>query len=211
MNKTNFLDNIKCEDNNIEEAKQFLGEYYIKKNTETGVYSIPKVNVACRFRRNTYITKYPNDFTVRLILSSKGKTEYEKFMDGYGDSMFYGFLNRDEDKIIKYSILDLDIFRDQARNVRCHIQSNGEGDSDFLAYKIGVFPLGFVLEQEKFLDKKEKIHTIDDRIKRTLGKKFFKKNSTMDTKYATDLYIKKDISCSVEIKENDILKVSVIE
>ncbi len=69
--------------------------------------------VACRVRRPGYVDKprWRRQFTVRRKRASGAKTELEKFIDGFGDWMFYGHATGVADEISPWFLLDLDVFR----------------------------------------------------------------------------------------------------
>jgi len=92
-------------------------EATIKEDQELGfdaVLSFPDTKIPIRIRKEEYI-KY-SDFTVRSKSRSGGRTEIDKIRDGFGDFYFYAWsdesiFKKENNKIISYMILDLNIFR----------------------------------------------------------------------------------------------------
>lgn len=68
------------------------------------------LRVAVRLRAAEYGRRYPGEFTIRHSRTSGAKTELAKIESGYGDWLFYGFV--EESGIISgYMVIDLDILR----------------------------------------------------------------------------------------------------
>lgn len=81
------------------------------RNTDLIVLGMEAKRVACRIRKAEYYAKYPDDFTIRSWVSSGNKTELTKIIEGWGDILFYGFVNEEETKLVHWKILDLNVFR----------------------------------------------------------------------------------------------------
>jgi hypothetical protein len=69
------------------------------------------MRVAARVRRPGYLSRYPDDFTIRTRAWDGGPTEMDKICSGWGDWMFYGHATREGVGIAAWMILDLDVFR----------------------------------------------------------------------------------------------------
>lgn len=104
----------------LNEIKGILGQCLINEppieedqehNTDLVVLKLDSVRIACRMRRFQYFQRYPNDFTIRSNRNSGVKTELDKIIEGWGDYFFYGFSNAIENRLIKWFIGDLKIFR----------------------------------------------------------------------------------------------------
>lgn len=67
--------------------------------------------IGCRVRDHEYLARYPWDITFRYARRSGARTEWEKVVYGYGDWMFYGFASPDNSQIVKWTLLDLGVFR----------------------------------------------------------------------------------------------------
>lgn len=100
--------------------KQVLGFYLIgeppveedqERNTDLIVLKMNTVRVACRIRRFKYFQHYPNEFTIRTSRPSGNKTELTKIIEGWGDYLFYGFCDHQEQNIYSYFLGDLSVFR----------------------------------------------------------------------------------------------------
>lgn len=92
-------------------------EATLKEDQEYGfdaVLSFPDVKIPIRIRKNEYL-KFM-DLTIRSKYGNGSKTEIHKIMEGFGDFYFYGWsdetnLKKQNNKIVTYMILDLNIFR----------------------------------------------------------------------------------------------------
>lgn len=93
--------------------------------------------IACRLRRPS-AKRYPYDFTIRYSRPNGVKTEYAKFVDRFGDWMFYGHVSEHEQFIERWMIIDLEAWRMQHDQVPSSRMSNGDGTT-FLAYDVRQF------------------------------------------------------------------------
>ena len=89
----------------LPEIKRILGEHLIgeppeeedqEHNTDLMVLKMDAVRVACRVRRNQYIDRYGDEFTIRAGRPNGSKTELTKIVEGWGDYFFYGFSDENE-------------------------------------------------------------------------------------------------------------------
>ena len=120
-------------------------EMDLKQGTDFLTYNIKPFKVAVRLRRFSMFLKYPNDFTIRWSRPSGIKTEIHKINEGLVDYILYGFIDKDEIKIIKYFIGCLSVFRNS--NVKpIAIIPNNPPDSSLAVYKISQFPANFVIK-----------------------------------------------------------------
>lgn len=112
--------------------------------TDFEVFTVKPFTVAVRLRRYPYFLHYPHEFTIRWKRPSGVTTEIDKIRQGFGDYLFYGFVNEQEKKIIQYFIGDLAVFRaiDPAPFKIC---PNDPLDSELAAYQLSQFPPGFVI------------------------------------------------------------------
>lgn len=99
-----------------------LGEAFIipapeyedtKENTDLMVFKQRNCTYAARVRHHQYHDKFKDEFTIRCSVSSGGQTELDKVLKGFGDYMFYGIANENRDGFLRYSIIDLEVFRRQ--------------------------------------------------------------------------------------------------
>ena len=103
----------------ITKIKRIIGEYFITEirdedifhNTDLIVFKLEPIRIACRVRRFSYYLKYRNEFTIRKTRPSGNKSELAKIIEGYGDYLFYGFSNKNEDDLIQWFLGDLSVFR----------------------------------------------------------------------------------------------------
>jgi hypothetical protein len=83
-----------------------------QQGTDLVVLSSRQLAIACRVREFRYYERYRHEFTIRSQ-SNGHRTELEKITeDHFGDFMFYGFVGPKEDGIVRWSLVDLDVFRD---------------------------------------------------------------------------------------------------
>lgn len=69
------------------------------------------MTIAARIRRFGYAGKYPYDFTIRSSLDSGTKTELAKFLEGWGDWMFYGHAQQSGEFVDRWWLIDLHEWR----------------------------------------------------------------------------------------------------
>lgn len=148
----------------IPEIKRILANYLIAEapaaedmqhNTDLIVLKLDTVRVACRLRRHDYLARYGGEFTVRARRPSGAETELSKVLSGWGDYIFYGFASPDAADLAAWMLGDLNVFRlwhhrELWENRRPGLaQSNGDGSSDFRAYRIADLPSEFVVSQKR--------------------------------------------------------------
>lgn len=151
VTKPNYRQDIQLELKLSRYIKQILGLHFFKKDiradmqegTDFLVVSIEPVKIALRLRRFEYFRRYPDEFTIRWKRPSGVKTEIDKIREGLVDFMLYGFVDKEEEKIIQYFIGDLEIFRICEPNPVC-IKPNDPPDSELAAFKITQFPKSFI-------------------------------------------------------------------
>lgn len=146
--------------------KRLLGEYLIteppaeedaERNTDLIVLNMSGVRVGCRIRRNSYLERYGDEFTIRSGRPSGVKTELTKVIEGWGDYFFYGFSNQDENDLSAWFIGDLKVFRlwfnrrlvELSGKIPGNGKSNGDGSSDFITFKIDELPQEFVIARKR--------------------------------------------------------------
>ena len=147
----------------IPEIKQILGNLFIstapekddlERNTDLMVFRSGRVRIAARMRRFEYFERYPDEFTIRYSRASGTKTEIDKIMEGWGDYIFYGFSDKEDESIYAYTVADLNVFR---KSFWQSIKRQGEIPGElnkvkqnkccFRAFKWGDFPKEMMLEQ----------------------------------------------------------------
>lgn len=116
----NWENDKRWSDRFLTEIKRNLGEYLIgeppieedqERNTDLMVLKLDTVRVGCRVRKNKYLSRYGDEFTIRAGRPSGTKTELTKIIEGWGQYLFYGFCDEDEVKLLKWTIIDLNSFR----------------------------------------------------------------------------------------------------
>lgn len=109
------------------------------------------LRVAARVRKHEYFAKWPYQFTVRYSLPNKAKTEHAKIVEGFGDWMLYAHARENVARFQAWSILNLDVFRDEIRYglVAPEIRRNPDGTT-FAAYDIQSFSPALVVASYGF-------------------------------------------------------------
>jgi len=156
--------NKKWSDRFLPEIKRNLGEYLIgeppveedqERNTDLIVLKMEAVRIGCRVRRYRYLTQYSDEFTLRAGLPSGAKTELTKIVEGWGNYFFYGFCDKNELKLAKWILCDLNVFRlwfnrqlkINAGKVPGISKDNIDNSSFFLAFKTTWLPKEFIVAQ----------------------------------------------------------------
>lgn len=113
-------------------------------NTDFIEERISETRIACRIRRAKF-QNYLGEITIRSRLPSGVKTELAKIIDGYGDYMLYGYASPDEQRIVNWTLGDLDVFRvEYAKGMRGRLMTNKDGSSDFRVFRALHIP-GFIV------------------------------------------------------------------
>jgi len=150
----------------MDEIKPVLGFYFIGpaneeedqfRNTDLVVLKMNAIRIACRIRRNEFLQKYANEFTIRAGRPSGVKTELAKIIEGWGDYLFYGFANQSETSLDAWILGDLTAFR--AWYTRAIIHSKGQvpgsfhvnpdKSSSFFAFDLDDMPENFIVGAKK--------------------------------------------------------------
>ena len=142
-------------------VKQILANYLIteapfmedaRRNTDLIVLTLEAKRIAVRLRQARYIGRYGDQFTIRSSRPSGIDTELAKIISGWGDYLFYGFDDpQDPFEVSRWLLGDLNIFRLwHSRQLSLGRQpwipqSNGDGSSDFHAYRIADLPPEFIV------------------------------------------------------------------
>lgn len=161
MNQQTAADK-KWSDRFLPQVKRVLGEYLIgeapfeedrDRNTDLIVLRLDPVRVGCRIRRNSYLQRWPDEFTIRSDRPSGQKTELAKIVEGWGDYFFYGFSDASETVLERWTLADLRVFRlwfntEIVKNkgaVPGQAQPNKDGSSSFRAFKWCNLPPQFIV------------------------------------------------------------------
>jgi hypothetical protein len=146
----------------IPEIKRILANYLIAEapaaedmqhNTDLIVLRLDTVRVACRIRRYEYLATYGDQFTIRASRPSGADTELAKVLSGWGDYLFYGFASADAAEFAAWMLGDLSTFRLwhhrqlYKRRDPGEVRRNGDGSSNFVAYRIDDLPDEFVVSR----------------------------------------------------------------
>ena len=158
---TNWQQDKRWSDRFLPEIKRILGEYLIseppleedmERNTDLMVLRLDAVRIGCRIRKHDYIEKYGDEFTIRAGRPSGIKTELTKIIEGWGDYFFYGFSDRQEERLAQWILGDLKSFRvyfnrylmQNKGQIPGFGKTNLDNSSDFRAFKFREIP-GFVI------------------------------------------------------------------
>lgn len=150
----------------IPEIKRILANYLIaeaptaedmQRNTDLIVLRLDTVRVACRLRRYEYLARYGDQFTIRTSRPSGAQTELAKMLSGWGDYLFYGFASADGSDLAAWLLGDLNAFRLWhhrelwAFRRPGESRRNGDGSSDFAAYRLADMPTDFIVARKQAL------------------------------------------------------------
>jgi len=134
--------------------KGILGNYFFIKDdihdhqngTDFCIFMLfPKrIRVATRLRRFKHFKNYGDQFTIRWSRPSGEPTEIDKINWGLVDYFLYGFVDQKEEKIIKYFLGDLAVFRNEKPNP-FEIRNNFPFDSQLGCFKISQLSKKFIL------------------------------------------------------------------
>tara|TARA_R100001530_G_scaffold53044_1_gene39193 strand:- start:25 stop:516 length:492 start_codon:yes stop_codon:yes gene_type:complete len=145
-----YKENREWSDGYMPSVKSILGQAIIsestfKQDTEEGFDLItPSTKrIACRVRDYDKYKQYMQEFTIRSRSEYNKRTEIHKILDGFGDWMFYGFTKGDV--VIYWSIIDLDVFRNNYENSDCVEMPNYDG-TKFTSFKLGTFPPSIIVD-----------------------------------------------------------------
>jgi|2_EtaG_2_1085320.scaffolds.fasta_scaffold38993_2 hypothetical protein len=162
---SNWQRDKRWSDRFLPEIKAALGLHLIaeppveedaERNTDLMVLRLDAVRVGCRIRKNSYLRnpQYANEFTIRAGRPSGTKTELTKILEGWGDYFFYGFCDEAEERLARWTLADLRVFRVgynrklvgmDAGNVPGIAKNNTDGSSSFAAFRWGEFPAEFIV------------------------------------------------------------------
>lgn len=92
---------------------------------------MPMLSIACRVRRYCYYHLYKDEFTIRAHRDTGATTEFEKMSFGLGDYMIYAFADKEENRLQRWTLMDLSVLRrwlcDSKEFVITSGMSNGDG------------------------------------------------------------------------------------
>ncbi|MCP5099898.1 MAG: hypothetical protein GY943_30460 [Chloroflexi bacterium] len=163
MKVVDWKEDKRWSDRFLTQIKGILGVHLIgeppmeedaERNTDLMVLRMDAIRIGCRVRKNNYLNKYGNEFTIRSWRPSGAKTELTKLIEGWGDYFFYGFCDAGETKLIRWTLADMRVFRRHyaimlARSKPGVIpgitKNNTDGSSSFAAFKWSQFPSDFVV------------------------------------------------------------------
>lgn len=145
----------------IPEMKRIIGEHLISEataeedqshNTDLIVLRLEAVRIACRVRKFQYLPMYGHQITIRYSRPNGKPTEYQKMSAGWGDYILYGFSNQQGDRLARWVLGDLRVFRQmlalrQGSIFRAsgQIMANADGSSCFIAYTVKDLPSAFIV------------------------------------------------------------------
>lgn len=144
----------------IPQIKHILGPFVIRepnieedqlRNTDLISLVAHPTRISCRIQRHKFI-RFSDGFTIRYSRPSGVDTELQKIMQGHGDWFFYGFCNDIEDRVILWTLVDLEVFREKysIEGDRIgEIKRNYDGSSRFIIFKYQDFPQHFVIARHR--------------------------------------------------------------
>lgn len=142
-------------------VKQVIANYLIteapfeedaRHGTDLIVLTLEAKRIAVRLRRAQYAARYGDQFTIRSSRPSGNETELSKIVSGWGDYLFYGFEHADDPlSLSRWLLGDLKVFRlwhSMQLGMRRRPwmpQANGDGSSEFHAYRVADLPPDFII------------------------------------------------------------------
>jgi len=162
---THWREDKHWSDRFLPEIKAIVGRYLlmaapeiedIERNSDLITLQMNTVRVACRIRRPEYI-QYGDEFTIRCRRTHGGKTELEKIIEGWGDYLFYGIADVDEQRLRCWALLDLRVFRSWWSSQLWQLPEgvmpgtlhhNSDGSSSFLVFRYSDLPPNFVIARQ---------------------------------------------------------------
>jgi len=157
-------DDKRWSDRFLLEIKSILGAHLIaeppveedaERNTDLTVLRMDAVRVACRVRKNTWLQRYGDEFTVRAGRPSGNKTELTKILEGWGNYIFYGFCDGSETRLDRWVLGDLNAFRIWFNRYTCKTgnppgfdKKNRDGSSTLRVFNVYEIP-GFVIAENR--------------------------------------------------------------
>jgi len=151
----------------LTQIKRICGEYLIgeppveedqERNTDLVVLRMDAVRIACRVRKNKYLGQYGDEFTIRCGRPSGVKTELTKIVEGWGDYVFYGFADAEEQTLAAWLLGDLRAFRVwfmqslaklPAGRMPGSEKPNADGSSHFMAFAVSAMPKEFIVARHR--------------------------------------------------------------
>lgn len=125
-----------------------------KEATDLLCLDLSSVRIGCRVRTNQYWPTYKNEFTIRSGRPSGTDTEMDKVLAGWGDYIFYGFSNQENDGsgFVQWFIGDFHVLRrelarkglDGNSRIRFFQKHNSDGTS-FYVFDLGSMPDRFIV------------------------------------------------------------------
>lgn len=124
----------------------------VNRATDLVVLRYGDTRVAVRIRRNEFLYRYGDEFTIRSAIPH-GKTELQKILEGWGDYLFYGYADKHADYLCAWAIARLSVFRSWVASeaiknngqIPGEVKKNTDGSSDFTAFKWLNLPIDFVV------------------------------------------------------------------
>lgn len=169
LNKRDWKLDKKWSDRFLPEIKEILGRKFIgeipkedkEHNTDLMIINSSNLRVSCRVRSFDYYKKFKHEFTIHSERETLAKTEFEKIMMGWGDVFFYGFSDKEEEKLLAWALIDLRVFRHYIFYKNLEIKKtnhlfldlerdkipNPNGSGFFLSFKYKDFPKELVIDQ----------------------------------------------------------------
>jgi hypothetical protein len=164
--RKSYRNNRAWSDQYMDEVKRILSTYFsapvtegsliedLKQNTDLKVLCKDNISIAVRIRRQDFIYRYGNEFTIRRLNHQRKKTEFQKIIEGWGDYFFYGFADEcSPPNLLHWYLADLSVFREvrndpeKKRKIQYKEEKNHDGSPDFYAFKWEGFPANFIVQK----------------------------------------------------------------
>lgn len=127
-----------------------------RRNTDLVLRTVVPLNtpaegrISARVRRHNYLSRYRDEFTIRLDRPSGIETEMPKMLNGWGDFFIYGFEeSQGSDRMYPWLIGNMEMLRDYVkRGGYSVIKDNRDRSSRLRSFHLADMPLGFVLDSD---------------------------------------------------------------
>lgn len=119
--------------------------------TDLLVFTARDLRIAARVRKASYLTRFPDEFTIRWKRDNGAQTEFAKIARGWANWLFYGF--GEDGTLAAWRVIDLDEFRFalirfglQSKKAPYRVLSNGDG-TEFAAFDVREFDASLVVAE----------------------------------------------------------------
>lgn len=125
----------------LEEAPLDIDQH---EATDFMVLRARDLRIACRIRKYQYFSRWPWEFTIRSLRETGSKTELAKILEGWGDLAFYAFAAPRGPDFVRWTLFDLDVFREAFRRGMCGSKNSNHDGTYFHSFDFRKMPPNMV-------------------------------------------------------------------